>query len=249
MNLSSNTILITGGATGLGLGLAELLLKDNNEIIICGRRHELLEAAKLKFPALHIRYCDLSVSAERIELISWVTTNFPAFNMLVNNAGIQKYLDFSEGKASFSPQEIEINLTAPIHLSQLVLPGFLEKENAAIVNISSGLGFVPAAFVPVYSATKAALHSFSRSLRHQLKDSQVRVFEIAPPLVDTDLDKGARDTHGIVYKGISTEEFSKEAIMALKDDVYNAPIGQAKNLFAASRSETAEAAFQQMNSR
>jgi len=195
MKITGNTILITGGATGIGLALAEAFIREGNQVIICGRREKTLQEAKSNLPSLHVRVCDVSKESERESLFQWVTTNFPSFNLLINNAGIQKEVDFRKGAVDLSgdEDEIDINLKAPIHLSQMFIPRLLQQRESAIVNITSGLAFTPLAVVPIYCATKAGLHSFSQSLRHQLRNTSIKVFEIAPPIVDTELDRCARE--------------------------------------------------------
>jgi uncharacterized oxidoreductase len=185
MQTTGNTILITGGSSGIGLAIAETFLKAGNEVLICGRQESKLAEAKQQFPQLHTRVCDMAKKGDREELYQWATTGFPHINMVFNNAGIQRELDFITGAAGFNDEsEIEINLTASIHVAALFIPHFLKQKNeCAIVNITSGLAFIPLKIVPVYCATKAGLHSFSISLRSQLAKTNVRVFEIAPPIV------------------------------------------------------------------
>jgi uncharacterized oxidoreductase len=247
---TGNTILITGGATGIGLALAEVLLKERNEVVICGRReHKLLEA-KEKLPKIHIRKCNIADTEERKALFDWTTASFSNLNILVNNAGIQREIDFRKGTADLlnGENEIETNLQAPIHLSALFIPHLMKQEEAAIVNISSGLAFIPLAIMPLYCATKAALHSFSLSLRHQMKDTNIRVFEIAPPTVDTELDKGARDKRGQENRGIKPEEVAEATIHALGKDGFETAIGQAQFLRMGARTEP-ERIFQMINAR
>lgn len=195
MKVKGNTILITGGATGIGFSLAEAFVNAGNEVIICGRRENKLKEAKDKLPQIHTKRCDLSKGEERKLLYDWVISNFKNINMLVNNAGIQRMIDLKKGTQDLldGEDEIEVNLKAYIHLSAYFIPLFLKRKEAAIVNISSGLAFIPIAIMPVYCATKAAVHSFSLSLRHQLKNTPIKVFEIIPPTVDTELDRGARE--------------------------------------------------------
>jgi uncharacterized oxidoreductase len=126
--------------------------------------------------------------------------------------------------------ECEINFIAPIHMSNLFVEQFKRQDNPAIINITSGLAFAPLAFMPVYCATKAALHSFSLSLRHQLSHIPIKVFEIAPPTVDTELDKGERDKRERPDRGIKPEEFAIQAIEAIRNDTYEAAVGLANNL-------------------
>ena len=231
MKLSDNTILITGGATGIGLALTEQLLKLRSKIIICGRREEKLKEAKQKFPEIDIYNCDLSKENERINFTQTVFKNNPSINILINNAGIQREIDLTDPrKITGFEQEIITNLIAPVHLSALFVPYLKNHPFSAIINVSSGLAFTPIARMPMYCATKSALHSYSLSLRHQLKNTTIKVFEIIPPTVDTDLDKGARDSRGQTNKGIKPEEFALLAIDALNKDVYEAALGFAGNL-------------------
>jgi uncharacterized oxidoreductase len=185
MKLANNKILITGGASGIGLGLTERLIRENNTVIICGRREAALKEAKEKFPSVITRVCDLSIEADRIALYDWVSANHSDLNVLVNNAGIQNWInvtndDFYE-KAS---NEIETNILAPVHLTAL-FTGL--KSLNTIINVTSGLAFVPLSKVPVYCATKAFFRSFTLSLRHQLKDKNIEVIEMIPPALNTDL--------------------------------------------------------------
>jgi len=197
MNLSNNKILITGGASGIGLGLTERFIKENNTVIICGRREEVLKKASEKFPGVVTKVCDISNEAERVELFNWIEANHPDLSVLVNNAGIQNWMgvadeDFSE-KAE---NEIAINIMAPLHLSNLFLK---LKGLTTIMNVTSGLAFVPLSKVPVYCATKAFMRSFTLSLRHQLKSTHTEVIEIIPPALNTDLGgKGIHDEHPAV---------------------------------------------------
>ncbi|WP_248928001.1 SDR family oxidoreductase [Paenibacillus hamazuiensis] len=200
MKLSGNTILITGGSSGIGLAFAERFIKAGNQVIVCGRREHVLQDAKEKFPGLITRVCDLDVESERAALFDWVTANYPEVNVLVNNAGIQQRFNVLKADAknnwSYFNKEIITNMEAPFHLSMLFAPFFAAKEEAAIINVTSGLAFTPFAIAPIYSATKAALHSFTMSLRHQLSDTSVEVIEVAPPAVNTDLGGTGLHIHG-----------------------------------------------------
>jgi uncharacterized oxidoreductase len=210
MNLSGNTILITGGATGIGLALAERFLAQDNTVIICGRREDKLQEARQKHPGLHIRVADVSREPERTALFYWVKENFPQLNVLLNNAGIQRRGSLLEVQEPWSAyqNEIAINLEAPIHLALLFIPHLQQQAHPAIINVTSGLAFSPLAIAPVYSATKAALHSFTLSLRQQLSATGIRVLEIVPPAVQTDL--GAPGIHTF---GAPLNEFA-DAMMA-----------------------------------
>ena len=235
MNMVNNTILITGGASGIGLALAERFLNKGNEVIICGRREDKLKEAKKKYPGLHIRVCDVSDESERQSLVKWVTTDFPEVNVLVNNAGIQQRVNLLDATADWKyyQQEISANQVAPIHLSMLFIPHLLQKKDAAIINVTSGLAFVPPAWVPIYGATKAAMHSFTVSLRLQLAESKIQVVEILPPAVNTDLGGIGLHTFGEplddfadgVFKGLVRGDleigyqFSEKVIRASRDEI------------------------------
>ncbi len=248
MKTSGNVVLITGGGTGIGLALAEALMREGNDVMICGRREEKLREAAERLPGVHIRRCDVADMAERRALMDWVTGNFPGFNILVNNAGIQREIDFTRGEEDLAGQEDEIviNLQAPARLSALAIPALKKQGTAAIVNISSGLGFIPIARMPLYCATKAAIHSFSLSLRHQLNKTPVRVFEVIPPTVDTGLDRGARERRGQKDRGISAEEVAVATMQALKEDQFEAAIGRARDLRSGSRTDP-DRLFQMLN--
>src|SRR4028119_1021526 len=140
MKTSKNTILITGGSAGIGFAMAEMFIKTGNEVLVCGRREKKLLEAKQKCPQLHIRVCDIEKKSEREDLYRWATAEFPDVNMLINNAGIQKEINFLAGASAFTDgeSEIEINLTASIHLSALFISHFVQqKKECAIVNVTS----------------------------------------------------------------------------------------------------------------
>jgi uncharacterized oxidoreductase len=192
MKVSGNKILITGGASGIGLGLTERFVKENNRVIICGRRESVLKETAEKFPSIITRQCDLSIPEERIELFNWIAKEHDDLNVLVNNAGIQQRMTISDDQFfSGAKDEITINIEAPVHLVSLFLK--LRKVNA-IINVTSGLAYVPMVTVPVYSASKAFFHSFTLSLRHLTKSRSIEVIEIIPPALNTDLGgKGLHD--------------------------------------------------------
>jgi uncharacterized oxidoreductase len=243
-----NTILITGGATGIGLALAEALTKVGNVVLICGRRPEKLDEAKRQIPALHVLPCDVADSGGRQALFDWATRYFPSINILVNNAGIQRQIDLRTGPKDLlgGEDEIETNFRAPVQLAALFIPHLVKQESAAIVNISSGLGFAPLAFMPLYCATKSAMHSFSLSLRHQLRETSIKVFEIIPPTVDTELDRGARARRGQEDRGIKPEEVAAATLQALEADNFEMAMGRAQWLMMEGRKEP-EVLFQRMN--
>jgi uncharacterized oxidoreductase len=250
MEMSGNTILITGGATGIGYAMAELFLAAGNEVIICGRREERLHAAQKMHPAFHVRVLDVAEDSDRRKLVDWVTTSFGKLNILVNNAGVQRDIDLTKGIAEYlaGENEIAINLEAPILLSGLFIPILTGKQGAAIINITSGLGFVPAARMPVYSATKAGMHAFSMSLRHQLAKTGIKVFEVVPPAVDTELNAEGRAKRGNFKADLKPAEFVASVMKDFEHDVFEIGYGMTGGLIQASRADL-DKSFQQMNSR
>jgi uncharacterized oxidoreductase len=185
MNLSNNKILITGGSNGIGLGLTKRFLKENNTVIICARRKGKLQKVAEEYPSVITKVCDLTVEAERIALFNWVSENHSDLNVLVNNAGIQNRMKISDDDFyERAKTEIITNALAPIHLTYLFAK--LNSLNA-IINVTSGLAFIPLSKTPVYCGTKASLHSFTVSLRHLLKPRDIEVIEMIPPGLNTDL--------------------------------------------------------------
>ncbi|HLM01805.1 MAG TPA: SDR family oxidoreductase [Pyrinomonadaceae bacterium] len=236
MELSGNTILITGGASGIGLAFAERFLAAGSEVIICGRREDKLREAKEKHPQFHTRVCDAADERERVRLFDWATTEFPRLNVLVNNAGIQRRVDLRQSEDwQQTRSEIAINFDAPVHLSRLFVPHLLGQRQPSIINVTSGLSFVPLANVPVYCATKAALHSFTLSLRHQLSETPVKVIEIAPPAVDTDL--GGVGLHTF---GVPLDEYADAVFRRLPQGEPEIAYGTAEKASRASRAELDE---------
>ena len=197
MKLTNNKILITGGATGIGLGLTERFIQENNTVIICGRRGANLAEVAEKFPTVITRVCDLTFEADRIDLYHWIAENHSDLNVLVNNAGIQNWMTIADDKFyEKATAEIATNITAPVHLANLFIN--LKSLNT-IINVTSGLSFVPLAKVPIYSATKAFFHSFTLSLRYLLKSKNIEVIEMIPPALNTDLGgKGLHDGQPLV---------------------------------------------------
>jgi uncharacterized oxidoreductase len=245
MNLSHNTILLTGGASGIGLALATRFLQAGSQVIVVGRRADKLAEAQQLYPALITRQCDVADAAERVELVRWATATYPRLNLLVNNAGIQNRIQLAEAGADWDAvrQEIVINVEAPIHLATLLIPHLRQQSNAAIINVTSGLSFAPAAFAPIYSATKAALHSFTLSLRHQLAPTGISVLEIVPPAVNTDL--GGPGLHTF---GVPVDDFADSVMARLAAGEQEVGYGTSEKNRLASRAELDET-FRIMNNR
>jgi uncharacterized oxidoreductase len=242
MDLGANTVLVTGGASGIGLALARRFLAAGSQVIACGRREEKLREAQRALPALHVRVCDLAREADRTALVAAVTNEHPRLNVLVNNAGIQRRTAPTEGATwAETHEEIAINLEAPIHLCRLLLPHLQTQPRAAILNVTSGLAFSPLARMPVYCATKAALRSFTLSLRHQLVSTAVEVIEIIPPAVNTDL--GGVGLHDF---GVPVDELADSVMARIAAGEHEVAYGFAEKASRASRDELDET-FRRMN--
>jgi uncharacterized oxidoreductase len=248
MDVSNNTVVITGGATGIGFALAKAFLDAGSRVVICGRREHRLDEARKALPGLAAKVCDVADERSRAEFVEWVVAAHPAVNVLVNNAGVQRDVDFSKGIADFASgeNEIRINLEATIVLAGLFVPHLTGKKGAAIVNVSSGLGFVPAVKMPVYSATKAGVHAFSMALREQLAPVGIRVFEVIPPAVDTDLNPQGRAKRGGFKPNVTATAFAAAVVKGLSVDVPEITYGMSDGFVRASRDEL-DARFREMN--
>lgn len=214
MNMTGNTILITGGGSGIGLALATELKKLNNEVIIAGRsQNKLAEAAKLGFKTLTVDMTD----AKSIEALGKkAMTEFPSLSGVIHNAGIMKNENMLKGPtAEIRTETVMTNLIGPMQLTEVLLPHLVKQKSAFIMTVTSGLAYAPLAMTPTYSATKAAIHSYTQSLRYQLKDTSVQVIELVPPYVQTGLmgERQASDPNAMPLN-----EFISEVMQILKSD-------------------------------
>ena len=233
MKLTGNTILITGGTAGIGRSLALALNELGNKVIICGRRLDRLEEIHSDRPDIEIIECDVADEAQRNMLAEKIHSDFPAINVLINNAGMQLAHDLTAPLDIRSVNdELNTNFVAPVHLTSLIIPIISNNDAPAIINISSGLAFTPLAFMPIYCASKAALHSWSMSLRAQLKEVGVKVYEVAPPSVDTELGYQRRSDKTQSHGGMPVNEFVDLTIEALKTDQYQVGIGPAAKMMS-----------------
>ena len=217
MKLTRKTILITGGTSGIGLELAKQLGERGNTVLVTGRDPEKLKAASAALPGIHVFQSDVSSPEAIAALHGSVLAQFPALDVLVNNAGIMRNLNLNQDRDLYDvTREIETNLSGPVRMVQQFLPHLKTRPDALIVNVSSGLAFIPLPLSPVYCATKAALHSFSQSLRAQLAGTSVSVVELAPPGVETPLFRGefAEEMQG--QKAMDVSVLAKEAIAAIE---------------------------------
>src|SRR6266853_56505 len=226
MNLKGNTIFITGGGSGIGRGLAEALHKRGNQVIISGRRKSHLDATTKANPGMASVELDLESPASITKVAEGLMKAFPGLNVLINNAGIMQVDDaacpIDDG---LLVSTVTTNLLGPIRLTSALIDHLKKQQAAAIIYNSSVLGFVPLALTAVYSSTKAALHSYVLSQRYKLKGSSVRVLEIAPPWVQTDL-LGSNDEP----RAMPLAEFIKETIGVLGTDAQEVLVERAKPL-------------------
>ena len=242
MELSRHTVLITGGGSGIGLALAKIFLQAGSEVIICGRRSHKLQEAQTQYPKIQVRTCDIENASERVALFEATISEFPQLDVLVNNAGIQRRLQLArDAQWAHIHQEIAINFEAQVHLCLLFVPYLEKQEHPAIINVTSGLSFVPLAAAPIYSATKAALHSFTLSLRQQLSKTPIKVIEIVPPAVNTDLGGPGMHTFGAPL-----DEFANAIGSRLQSDDQELCYGFSEQTSRASRQEL-DAIFLRMN--
>ena len=231
MKLRDNTILITGGSSGIGLAMAKALVSKGNTVLICARTEAKLAEAKRIIPKVHTVKCDISDPLEQDALISYIHAHFPKLNILINNAGMMQQLDLTNGAYCLEDvsREVNTNFLAPLDLTQRLLPLLQKQAQAAIINISSGLAYVPMASSPVYCASKAALHSYTQSLREQLKQISIKVFEVLPPTVDTAMTKD------LATSKLSPEAFAKQVLKKLERNKSEIRVGQSRALYAMSR--------------
>jgi len=215
MQMTDNTVLVTGGGTGIGRGLAESLHRLGNQVVIAGRRREPLRAVAEANPGIQTLSLDQGDPADIRRFATELTDRYPDLNVVVNNASIQRLEDLTTTGPSAAELTIAINLLGPIRLTAALLPSLLKKPRAAIVNVSSGLAFMPSALTPTYCATKAGLHSYTQSLRYQLRETSVQVIEVIPPHLQTGL-QGGRGFDTSDPRAMPLDEYIAETISLLQ---------------------------------
>lgn len=212
MQMTGNTVLVTGGGSGIGRGLAESFHRLGNQVIIAARRSAHLRAVAEANPGMQTLSLDQGDPADIRRFATELTDHYPDLNVVVNNAGIQRVEDLTGSNVGLAEQSIAINLLGPIRLTSALLPALLRKRHATILNVTSGLAFMPSALTPTYCAAKAALHSYTESLRFQLRDTSVQVIEIIPPHVQTAL-QGER---GFDPRAMPLEDYITETMSLLQ---------------------------------
>jgi uncharacterized oxidoreductase len=247
MKLSGNTILITGGGTGIGRGLAESLHKLGNQVVIAGRRKETLEETAAANPGMKTMELDIAKKEEVLSFAEHIAAKFPSLNVLINNAGVMRAEKLLSQQEDMVDMEaiVTTNLLGPLRLTSALLPHLSKQPSATIMNVSSGLAFVPLVLTPTYCATKAAIHSYTQSLRYQLKKTNVEIVELIPPYVATDLMGGRSDP-----RAMPLDQFIAEVMSILKVEPTPSEIcvENVKRLRFAAESGHYDAVFNGLNS-
>jgi uncharacterized oxidoreductase len=252
MQTTGNTILITGGGSGIGRALAEAFHRRGNQVIVAGRRQAALDDVARANPGIATALLDVSDPQDIARFAAQISRDYPALNALINNAGIMQPEDWraTDVNVGIAEATIATNLLAPIRLTAALLPLLRKQKQSTVLTVSSGLSFVPLTLTPTYSATKAAIHSFSESLRHQLHGTGVDVVEIAPPYVQTELmgEQQASDPHAMPLAEFIDEVMT---ILDTQPDVREVLVQRVHPLrFAAGRDQEGyQSKFAELNSR
>ncbi|WP_263384569.1 SDR family oxidoreductase [Granulicella arctica] len=247
MILQGNTILITGGGSGIVRGLAEAFHRLGNQVIITGRRQTALDGVTRVNPGMRAFPLDVTHSGEVRKFGRTIAAEFPALNILVNNAGIQSPEKLRDEAQDLKAMEgmVQTNLIAPVRLTKILLPLLERQQQSTIINVTSALAFLPLAGVPTYCATKAAMHSYTQSLRYQLRSTPVRVMELIPPYVQTDLGP----SHGVDPRAMPLPDFIAEVFSLMGDssEAHEIVVARAKPMRDAAQLGNFERAFQSLN--
>lgn len=236
---------MTGGGSGIGRGLAESFHALGNHVIIAGRRKQLLEETVAANPGMQSLVLDIDSADAIRSFAARLTQDYPGLNVVINNAGIQRTEDLTKGGLADTEATVTTNLLGPIRLTAALLPCLMAQPRAAIVNVSSALGFVPQTMTPTYCATKAAMHSYTQSLRYQLRESSVQVVEIIPPWVQT----GLQGDRGNDPRAMPLDEYIAETMHILKSspDATEIVVERAKAMRFAESSGGFDAFFKRFN--
>lgn len=223
---NNNTILITGGTSGIGFELVRQFYEFENKLIVASSNQLNLDKLKIQFPKIDIIVCDLADNLSVCELIEKCLIEHANINIVINNAGIQSNYNWTDEKNGFNKieNEIRINFTSPMQIIYGLLPLLTTKEKSAIINVSSALAFAPKKSAPIYCATKAAIHTATKALRYQLESTSVKVFEIIPPLVETAM------TAGRGKEKILPKQLVDEFMVNFENNKFESNIGKTKLL-------------------
>jgi uncharacterized oxidoreductase len=246
MNISHNTILVTGGGSGIGRALAEALHAAGNQVIVTGRRRALLEQTVAAHPGMAAIELDIRDAADIERVAQRLAQSHPALNVVIHSAGIMRTENLLDGDSADAQDIVNTNLLGPIRLTAALLPQLLQQPASTVVTVSSGLAFLPGAITPTYCATKAAIHSYSQSLRYQLRDTPVRVMELIPPYVQTELTgpDHANDPNAMPLQAFIDEVM---AILRQSPDANEICVERVKPLRQAAASGDYEAFFRRFN--
>lgn len=229
MKTTGNTIFISGGSAGIGLAIAKKLSAAGNKIIINGRSEKRLEDALKELENTIAIQGDLSLEADRVRIVKELTTNYPDVNIIINNAGAAFMNDLSDpgnNAAEKAYQEINTNYISVIHFTSLLTPQLLKQEEAAIINVSSIAAYRSNKYLPTYSASKAALHSYTQGLRDTFAENEkLNVYEVYPPLVNTEFSAEIGGANGIAPSEVADELFA-----ALEKNQFEVPVGDTKKI-------------------
>ena len=232
MKLKNNTVLVTGGSSGIGLELSKVLIQKGNKVIICGKSSEKLLAAKKTIPQLITYQCDLSDRQQCVDFVVKIAKHHPDLNILINNAAIVNKIDFisDENAIELAENEYQTNLIAPIRLIKLLYPTISANDTSAIINITTGLIYTPRVIYPFYNSSKSALHSFTQTLRIRLKDEKTKVVEVMFPAVVTPWHQGTPPKIAI-----KVDEAVAVMLKGLENGKPEIRVGGAKILYLISR--------------
>jgi uncharacterized oxidoreductase len=231
MRLTDNTILVTGGGSGIGRGLAVALHRAGNRVVIAGRRIEVLRSVAAAHPGITYLQLDVTDRQSIQHFVGDIEDQYPNLNVVVNNAGVMALEDLDAPDPDTALHVIATNLAGPIVLSSLLIPTLKSQPDAAIINITSALAFVPMAVAPTYSATKAGLHAYTESVRFLLRDSNIHVVEVVPPRVETEMD-GPSNAFTMTIDAFIGEMV---ALMAAEPDADEVVVSEARGLREADR--------------
>lgn len=231
MNINNKTVLVTGGGSGIGLAIAKQLSERNNKVIITGRTAERLQAAAADLKNVTAITADVTNAEDVKRLVATIQADFGGLDILINNAGFAHYYNLDAGANTYQKgvEEFNTNFFSILNLTEQLLPALQRSAEAAIVNVSSILALVPRTTIPTYSASKAALHSYTQSLRFALKDTSVKVFELMPPLVNTDFSKEIGGENGI-----PPSQVADDLISAFENDHYEIHVGNTALIYGLS---------------